>query len=46
VYLTAADLLTVRDEGAVCLDIWPAPRALVELLTSRPVPKNPDDRLR
>jgi hypothetical protein len=37
VYLTAAELLAVHDEGAICLDSWPAPRALVELLIRGPI---------
>lgn len=42
-YLTAAELLTAHDAGAICLDTWPAPRALVELLIRRPILENGPD---
>jgi hypothetical protein len=37
VLLTAAELLTVHDDGAIVLDRWQDPRALVELLIGAPI---------
>jgi hypothetical protein len=37
VLLTAAELLTVHDDGAIVLDHWRDPRALVELLIKAPI---------
>lgn len=37
VYLTAAELLEVHDDGALTLDFWQAPRDLVELLIQGPI---------
>lgn len=37
VLLTAAELLTVHDEGAIVLDHWRDPRALIELLIGAPI---------
>jgi hypothetical protein len=37
VLLTAAELLTVHDDGAIVLDHWQDPRALIELLIGAPI---------
>jgi hypothetical protein len=37
VLLTAAELLSVHDDGAIVLDDWRDPRALVELLIGAPI---------
>lgn len=37
VLLTAAELLTLHDDGAIVLDHWQEPRALVELLIKAPI---------
>lgn len=37
VLLTAAELLSLHDDGSVVLDDWRDPRALVELLIRAPI---------
>lgn len=37
VLLTAAELLRLHDDGAIVLDHWREPRALVELLIKGPI---------
>lgn len=37
VLLTAAELLSVHDDGVIVLDDWRDPRALIELLIRAPI---------
>jgi hypothetical protein len=37
VLLTAAELLSVHDDGVIVLDHWRDPRALIELLIGGPI---------
>ncbi len=37
VLLTAAELLRLHDDGAIVLDQWREPRALIELLLKAPI---------